>query len=382
MARCMKIQLAVLMATLALAAGCGGEKAGRTPPVQASVVTAFVESDELADTREAAGTVEADDEMVVAPNMAGVVQAFWVKEGDRVSEGKILFTLDDKDVKRKMEAARQAAAEAEAALSAAAEKLKAAESAKQDASDALTKVEKMYKDGAAAKADMELADAAWKAATTAADDASAEKDLAGKRAEAARRAVSGADALMGYTIGRSPIDGIVTERRGRQGAKVAAGEVLVRVVDDSSLRLAVTVEEGMLRTLSKGDSVEAVVDGLGGRKLDATVSGIIPTHDPKTRSFNVTVDLPASPGLMPGMLARALLPAGTRKVTLLPSGALVVKEGVTGVFVVPQSGLVRFRAVSAGGASGGKTEVIAGVAGGERVVVDPSPALRDGMKVD
>jgi HlyD family secretion protein len=67
-------------------------------------------------------------------------------------------------------------------------------------------------------------------------------------------------------------------------------------------------------------------------------------------------------------------------VTLVPQGAVKTDNGNTFVFLV-QNDTVERRAVKVGGTDGDRVEVLAGLRGGDRVVMSPPPDLAPGKQI-
>jgi hypothetical protein len=61
---------------------------------------------------------------------------------------------------------------------------------------------------------------------------------------------------------------------------------------------------------------------------------------------------------------------------LVPKRAIVARSEVTAVYVVDGDGRVALRQVRTGGAFGERVEILAGLAAGERVALDPVAALQ------
>jgi RND family efflux transporter MFP subunit len=125
------------------------------------------------------------------------------------------------------------------------------------------------------------------------------------------------------------------------------------------------------------------VPGLG--QLSGGIASISPTVDPASRTFTVEVRLANREGrLKPGMYADVEFALERRPAALLaPATALVERNGRTGMFIVePGSNPVaRFREIAAGIRTQEAVEIVRGVDGGERIVVEGNAFLEDGQRV-
>ena len=361
--------LFALIAAVFLFSACSKEEkpkeAAQGPPV--AITAAVVKSAEVPDDIVSIGTVESKKEAAVSAKVMGVIRQVWVEEGDRVGKGQVLLTIDDADIKAKRREAVQAKAEGVAAL------------ANTDVN--LGRMKNLYADNAVTKKELDDITTRHSMALAKVGQVAAKRKEVEARIAQANAGISQADIMLGYTVIRSPISGVVTQKMASAGEMATTGRPLVKVVDSHDLRLVATVNEQEVSDLTRGQQLRVSVDALPGTDITGRISDIIPAADPATRSFAVKVDLPQLSGLMPGMFGKAYLPVGTRKAVLIPDGALVEREGVKGVFIVTPHGTLRFQAVKTGEKSLGLLEAVTGLSGGETVAVGNLSGLTEGMKV-
>ena len=82
-----------------------------------------------------------------------------------------------------------------------------------------------------------------------------------------------------------------------------------------------------------------------------------------------------------GSFARARFSGAPRSALTIPAAALVQRGQIAFVFVVDQGAMARLRAVSSGATANGRVELLAGLADGDVLVLNPPPALTDGHPV-
>ena len=129
----------------------------------------------------------------------------------------------------------------------------------------------------------------------------------------------------------------------------APGVPLLTLYDPKGLRLEAAVEERLAGAVKVGDTPKVRLDALG-VELDGRVSEVVPAVDPATRTGVVKIDLPATPGLQPGMFGRARILRGTRAAVAVPGDALVRRGQLELVFWLPKGGdAARMAIVRAGG---------------------------------
>jgi len=170
---------------------------------------------------------------------------------------------------------------------------------------------------------------------------------------------------------RSPVAGIVMERKAIAGMRFMPGEMLYQVADLSGVWLLADVNEQDIGLVRGGAKARARINAYPDRKFEGVVTYVYPTLKPETRTVQVRIEM-ANPGyaLKPGMFAQVELDAGgSGKVVAVPASA-VIDSGVRRTVIV-QAGEGRFepREVETGARSDDWIEIRSGVKEGEAVVV-------------
>jgi len=287
---------------------------------------------------EVPGSVEAARAADIASRLSAVVESVQVEEGDFVRKGTVLARLDGRDVAARLEAS-------EAALKAA--------TAQRDRMGALFARE------SATEQERDASEAAFAAAL-------AERD-AGK-------------AQMGYVDLRAPFDGWIVGKQVRAGDLAGPGRRLLSIQGTGLMRVAATVSRAQAERMSRGQAIEAVLEG--GAVVPTRLSVLAPAGDPSSLRFLVKSDLPAGSGARAGSFARLRLPRGgdDHPASFVPRSALVERGALTGVFVV-DDGRARLRFISPGEEAGDAVLVRSGLSMGEEVVLEPG-TLVDGAPVE
>ena len=130
--------------------------------------------------------------------------------------------------------------------------------------------------------------------------------------EQATAALSGASAqvaLLRQQIAdstmRSPVDGIVAEKRTDVGARLGEAGVAFVFVQLSPLKLRFQVPERLLGKITVGDRVTARVDPYPGETFQGTIKTVGGIIDPKTRTMFAEAEFANKDGrLRPGLFAR------------------------------------------------------------------------------
>jgi RND family efflux transporter MFP subunit len=226
----------------------------------------------------------------------------------------------------------------------------------------------------------EAARTAERARTLVAQGASppdAQRD-AEDRLRFAQAALAEVDALLAYATVRAPFDGVVTEKNVLPGDLATPGLPLLTIESTQHLRAEGTIPERLAAGLRIGDPLAVTFDD-----RPAPVAGRIEelsaAADAVSRSLLVKVALPAG-AARSGQFARLLVPAGVADALLVPAAAVSRFGQMERVFVV-ENGRAVLRLVRTGRVTGDRIELLAGVGAGERVVLAPPAALRDGAPV-
>jgi hypothetical protein len=103
--------------------------------------------------------------------------------------------------------------------------------------------------------------------------------------------------------------------------------------------------------------------------------------DPMSHSFVAKIEPPGAAAVRSGQFGRASFAGPPRQTLTVPSSALLKRGQLMFVFVADSDGRVHLRSVSAGETAGDRTEVLAGLRAGDRVVTSPASTLSDGATV-
>jgi len=290
------------------------------------------------------GFVEAVDPAAVAPRVMATVVALDAREGDAVTAGQRLATLDDRD-------ARARVAQAQAVRS-------AAEAQAVQARLAFERAERLLAAEAATRAD-------WEAARAARDGAEAQVERAGE-------GLREAEAALSWFVLEAPFDGRVLERLAEPGQLAVPGRPIVVLYRADRLRVAVAVPAELARGLAPGAALEVELDAAPARtervERTARLERVLPPADPRTGTVTLHLALEPADDLRPGLLARLRLPTGERSALVVPAAAVERIGQIERVRLV-RDGRVVPVSVKTGKRHGEMLEVLSGLEEGEEVLV-------------
>ena len=343
----MSRRLYVASALALLLAACGKE----APPPAAAGPGASLESwtaAEVKTDREISfdGVIEAVNQSTVAAQTGGRVVELPFDVGDYVKQGEVIVRITGGEQKAAVAAAAAAVTEGQARL---------AEAKLQN--DRMTD---LFARGAVARA--------------AVDKARADLDSASARVEAARNELAQAQEHAGYTVVRAPYSGIVVKRMVELGETVTVGRPLMTGLSLEHLRAVVDIPQEHVGPLRQNRQARVIFPG--GQSVTASEIEIPPGADTETHTFHVRVLLPQGDyNAFPGTLVKVAFVSGSEDRLLLPPTALLARGELTGVYVIDKDQHVALRYLRLGSpGADGRVPVLAGLAAGERVALDPVAA--------
>lgn len=367
----------------ALAAGCATpqqpESTGPTMAPVAAPVTQVAEVDWVSHV-EAGGTVQARSTAHVTSRVVAPVDEVHVRPGDRVAQGGRLVTLDARALTAQAAQATAAATAATAASRAAASREAAASSALALASATFARIDALHARDSATPQERDHAVAARDTADAQLTAARSDRAAADANRLAAEASSEAAQVAESYAVLTAPFDAIVAERLVDAGSLATPGTPLLVLEEVGSPRLEVVLDDSAAGTIQVGQQADVRLDA-NEAWLDATISEIS-RADRTTHSFLVKLDLPTAAPARTGAFGRARFAGATRRALAVPSSSLVERGQLTFVFVVEPGGVARLRPVRRGTADGDRTEIVAGLMAGDRIISVPPPGLADGQPIE
>ena len=329
-------RISILLTALFLA-GCGREEVAKAPEALAPVTVTrqAVERREVPVFEEVVGTVRPRKAAQVTAKVTGRLLEMTAIPGRKVKAGDLLAKLDVGELDA-------ALARAEAALG--------------QADRDLARFRSLRDSGAVALAEFEQAEA---------------------RQRMANATVAETKTMVQNASVTAPFDGTVTRKFLEPGDLASPDRAIFAMEDSSLLQLEIHVAEAMAGSITLGSKFRVEVGGAGA-EIEGFVSELSPSADVGSRTFLVKLDLPLHEPLRAGQFGRAFIPRGHRAALLVPSNALISRGQMDYVFTVAQN-VARLRIVSIGATREDSTEILAGLDGGETIVLSPPANLRDGQ---
>ena len=375
----------LVVAVLLAAAAAWWFVAGRPVAVQTAVAVMPGGGGDAAAVLQSTGYVTPRRRATVSTQITGTLTEVLIEEGDHVEKGQVLARLEDSALRAGLVAARANVLTAQAQVATAQAVLAQARADERRQAEL-------------AASGMLSRQAAEQARTVVATD-EAQLEARRREADATSAQLSQAQVNFDYTVVRAPFAGVITEKAAQVGeivSPLSAGGGFTRtgvgtIVDMDSLEVDVDVNEAYIGQVSGGMPARAVLDAYPDWKIPAHVIAVVPTADRGKGTVKVRVALEQKDArLVPDIGVRVSFlgrkPSGATvaapRGVLVPAQAITERDGHGVVFVVAEGGRVAQRGVTPATQDVGTMKLLpAGVAAGERVVLSPPPALRDGAEV-
>ncbi|HLL16477.1 MAG TPA: efflux RND transporter periplasmic adaptor subunit [Pyrinomonadaceae bacterium] len=406
------VALFVLALSL-LASGCGRSAesknkqaavANATPEV-VQVSTAAAITRELPRYTEATGSLAADEQTDVAPNVSGRVVAVGVDLGSYVQRGAVLVRLDDADARLRLTQLQAQAQQAQSAVRQAEARIGlrpnqafnatrvaevgSARVALELAEKQLRRFERLIESGDVSRASYDQQKAQrdglqqqYEAALSAARQNYAGIATARAAASAAEAQVAQARKAIADTVVYAPISGYVADRPADVGEYITPSSKVATIVRTNPLRLRIDIPEQLIGSISPGQGVSVLTSAYADRAFAGRIARISPNVTAASRTLTVEAQVENGEGLLkPGQFAtvRISQPSGTPAV-LIPARAVRTEQDTSRVFVV-KDGRVEERVVQLGQVEGELVEVKSGIGTDELVATSGVEQLRDGAAV-
>lgn len=311
------------------------------PDAKIAVEAETAESTTTTTDIRAIGSLQSDESVQIASEIAGRITEIPFGEGTSVAAGDVLVKLDDA-----LAVAEVADMEARFDL----------------ATGNLSRANTLARSG-------NVTERAHDEATANAQSAGAALELAKVR-------------LDKHTI-RAPFPGVVGIRKVSPGAYVAVGEPLVNIEKIDKLKVDFKVPELFLEQVRVGQTVEVSVDALPGRTFTATIYAIDPHIDVNGRALSIRATLPnPNQELRPGLFVRILVKGATKQNVLVIPESAVVPRGQDKIVFAIENGQAVETKVKLGARAEGRVEILDGLKPHAVVVTAGQQKLRNGSNVE
>ena len=332
-------------------------EAGTAERAKLHVQTALPRKPTAGQTLALPGTLQGFVQSPISARASGYLKR-WTKDiGSRVEKGELLAEIETPEIDQQLSQAIAARAQAASGL----------ELAKSTAE----RWENLRKKDVVSQQDLDERRSAVAQATSnvAAADANVQRL---RQTEGFKRIVA-------------PFAGVITRRNVDvgdlidAGAGGGAGRALFMLAQTDPLRVYINVPQAYAQLVKAGQPVVVTQAELRGQRFNGEVARTSGSIDATTRMMQVEVSLPNRDGaLLPGAYVQVSLPLAAARTLTVPANALLFRAEGTRIAVVDAEGRIQLRPVTLGRNYGENVELVEGIGGNDRMVLNPSDSLAEG----
>lgn len=318
-----------------------------SPETNIPLITSFVsKKDRFEHFVELQGSVETDQNIVVTPEMGGVLTNVYVKEGQSVQKGQMLAKVDDGGLSQQL-----AQMQVQADL---------------------------------AKTTFERQERLWNQQI----GSEIQYLQAKSNYEGAMKSVSSMQQQLAKSNVRAPFSGIIDDIITEEGSVVAPGSSqLLRIVSLNNMHIAADVPESYLGSVVKGKNVVVEFPILN-KKLEATVSQMGSFINPDNRTFKIEIAVPnADQSIKPNLTARLKINDYTSEEAILIPQSIISENAAGEQYVYLLKDKQGAKAVASrviietGKTQGDLIEVLKGIDAGDELIQEGARSVKDGQTV-
>lgn len=342
---------------------------------------------DLVQTVVASGHVETPYRVEIGSQVTGTVSDVLVEEGQSVTQGQVLVTLEASEAKAALVQAQGALAQAQArmrqmvelTLPSARANLEQAQSNLINAQASYDRAAALMKNGFQTKAalddaqkTLDVARAVVRAAELQVYTNSAggsDYVMAQTQLAQAQANLSSAEARLSYMTIAAPREGVLISRNVERGTVVQPGRVLMVLAPKGDVQLVLQIDEKNMGLIALGQSALVSADAYPDQLFPARVSYINPSVDITRASVEVKLIAPAPPTFIrQDMTVSVDIAVASRKDTLVLPTRAVHDLGTSPWVLKIVDGRAQKVPVKAGLRAAGKVEIVSGVSAGDEIV--------------
>ena len=303
------------------------------------------------------GTLQGFVQSPISARSGGYLKRWYKDIGAEVKKGELLAELDTPEIDQQLSQALAARQQAVSSM--------------ELAKSSMARWEALRKKDAVSQQELDERRSAFAQASSnlAAADANVERL---RQVEGFKRIVA-------------PFSGIITRRNVDVGDLIdpGAGRSLFVLSQTDPLRVYVNVPQSYANLVKPGQQVTVTQSELRGRKFEGKVARTAGSIDTATRSMQIEVTLAnADNALLPGAFVQVALPLKPSGALLVAADTLMFRRDGSLVAAVDEQNKVQLKKVRLGRNFGLTVEVLEGLSGKEKLILNPSDSLSEGDQVE
>lgn len=194
--------------------------------------------------------------------------------------------------------------------------------------------------------------------------------------------VDEAESRTAKTAIRAPFSGILGLRQVSPGAYVKAGSDIVRLENVSSIKVDFRIPENYLSKIRPNQEISVKLDAYPGEAFTGRVYAVEPVVDERTRTIAMRARIPNNGfKLKPGMFVRVAVTLDSRPNAVIIPEEAIWPQGKSSFVYRVVDGKAALTKVEIGNRSPGTVEILKGLAANDVVITDGQIKLKDGAPV-
>lgn len=287
------------------------------------------------------GTLEESTGTSVSFATAGTVRSVLVENGQTVSKGQLIATLDQTSLKSAHDITM---------------------SLLNQAKDAYDRMKQLYNTKS-------ISEMQWVEVQSKLEQAESSEQMARKAMEDARLV--------------APCSGVITKKTLEPGQNVLPSAMVMNIVDINKVKVNISVPENEVSGITNGQTVHITVPAVGSQVYTGRITEKDVTANTLTRTYHVKATLD-NPGriLMPGMICNVVITGGkvANNVTLPLDAVQLSDKNFYYVWTV-QNGQALKKFINVGAVTADGVIVESGLTEGDKVIVEGQQKVSENMKV-
>ncbi|MBT8245666.1 MAG: efflux RND transporter periplasmic adaptor subunit [Winogradskyella sp.] len=292
------------------------------------------------------GSVKTKQNLVLTPEMSGVLKQVFVKEGDNVFKGQLLARIDDGGMSQ-----QKAQLQIQADL----------------AKTTFERQKRLWEQKIGSEIQYLNAKSTY---------------------EATQEAVNQINQQLAKTVVRAPFSGVIDDVITEQGSVTAAGQSqLMRIVNLKDMYIETDVPESYITSIKNGKVVEVEFPILG-KKIDATIRQTGNFINPANRTFKIEIAVPnKDKSIKPNLTARLKVNDYTNdNAILIPQS--IISENANGeqyIYILSEidgdRAIAKQAIISTGKTQGDEIEILSGLNKGDQIIKEGARSVKDRQTV-
>lgn len=322
--------------------GCT-EKSRKLEKKNVKVETISVGNTNLGGTKDYVGTIEEKMGSTLSFEIAGNITSIRVEEGDRVSKGQLLATINPTTMK---------------------EAHRATLTTLKQAQDAYRRFRPLHQSGT-------ISDMKWVEIESKLEQAKAAESIARQQ--------------LSHSTLTAPFAGVIAAKNVDLGTYVLPGQPVLKLANVAQVNAKISVPEAEISHLHVGDKVKLTVAALSGAIFRGTISEKGIDANPISHTYDVKVGITNPQGrLLPGMVCNAQVQGSAATpfhITVPPQSIELDVDNSRFVWTVV-NGKAHQQPVTTGDFEGDGIVILSGLKAGDQVIINGQQKVSEGMNVD